>query len=120
MPMRTTPYSPVLDDLPVCSLPRQHESRAQNSIGVGLGEGVDGLREPRQSVAAMLEGHLANHGAASNAGEVLCGECQECVHDETMRRADADETRWALARMKRSSSVLSCSALTLGSWRSTG
>ena len=120
MPMHTLAYPPLVDYLPICSLPRQHESRAQNSIGVGLGEGVDGLREPSQSVAAVLESHLANHGAASDAGKVLCGECQECVHNETMRRADADETRWELAGMKTSDSVLSWSELTLGSWRSTG
>jgi hypothetical protein len=39
----------------------------------------------------VLESHLANHGAIGDAGNVLCGEGQECVHDETVRRADANE-----------------------------
>lgn len=48
----------------------------------------------------MLESHLANHGAISDAGNVLSGKRQECVHDETMRRADADEASRVLAKIK--------------------
>lgn len=92
MPMRTTPCAPLANYLPICSLPRQHESCTQYSIRVGLREGVDRLRKPRQSITAVLKGHLANHGATSDAGKVLGGECQECVHDETMRGANSDET----------------------------
>ena len=90
MPMHTLPNPPAINYLPICSLPRQDESCAQHSIRIGLGEGVDGLGKPGQSVAAVLESHLANHGAIGDAGNVLCGEGQESVHDETMCRADAN------------------------------
>lgn len=92
MQLRTFPGSPASDYLPICGLPREHESRAQHSIRVGLRKGIDCFRKPRQSIATVLKGHLANHRATGDAGEVLRRECQEGVHDEAMRRADADET----------------------------
>jgi hypothetical protein len=41
----------------------------------------------------VFEGHLANHGAPSDTGYVLCRECHESVHDETMCSTDADDTK---------------------------
>lgn len=44
-------------------------------------------------MAAVLEDHLADHGAARDVRDVLRRKCQQGIHDEAMRSSDTDDAK---------------------------